>query len=86
MSEVHLYRHEDTALSLEETFTASRTVHLHPKHGLSTKQFPVSAYDGSSKNLKDLKRTSRERDPMGSLKYPNRATLYLLYTSLCMES
>ena len=25
------------------------------KHGLSTKQFPVSAYVGSSKNLKDLK-------------------------------
>ena len=26
------------------------------KHGLSTEQFPVSAYVGSSKNLKDLKR------------------------------
>ena len=25
------------------------------KHGLSTEQFPVSAYVGSSKNLKDLK-------------------------------
>ena len=25
------------------------------KHGLSTQQFPVSAYVGSSKNLKDLK-------------------------------
>ena len=25
------------------------------KHGLSTEQFPVSAYAGSSKNLKDLK-------------------------------
>ena len=25
------------------------------KHGLSTEQFPVSAYLGSSKNLKDLK-------------------------------
>jgi len=25
------------------------------KHGLSTKQFPGSAYVGSSKNLKDLK-------------------------------
>ena len=24
------------------------------KHGLSTEQFPVSAYGGSSKNLKDL--------------------------------
>jgi len=28
------------------------------KHGLSTEQFPVSAYIGCSKNLKDLK----ERD------------------------
>ena len=25
------------------------------KHGLSTEQFPVSAYPGSSKNLKNLK-------------------------------
>ena len=25
------------------------------KHGFSTEQFPVSAYVGSSKNLKDLK-------------------------------
>jgi len=31
------------------------------KHGLSTEQFPVSAYVGSSKNLKDLKRRSNSR-------------------------
>ena len=29
--------------------------HTERKHGLSTEQFPVSAYVGSSKNLKDLK-------------------------------
>ena len=29
------------------------------KHGLSTEQFPVCAYVGSSKNLKDLKELSR---------------------------
>jgi len=29
------------------------------KHGLSTEQFPVSAYTGSSKNLKDLKERAR---------------------------
>ena len=28
------------------------------KHGLSTEQFPVSAYVGSFKNLKDLKHTA----------------------------
>ena len=28
----------------------------------------------------------RARAHLGSLKHPNRATLYLLYTSLCMES
>jgi len=28
------------------------------KHGLSTEQFPVSAYVGISKNLKDLKRVT----------------------------
>ena len=33
------------------------------KHGLSTEQFPVSAYVGSSKNLKDLKDDpKRERE------------------------
>ena len=32
-----------------------RTDFLLPPHGLSTEQFPVSAYAGSSKNLKDLK-------------------------------
>ena len=30
------------------------------KHGLSTEQFPVSAYIGSSKNLKDLKAVHQE--------------------------
>ena len=30
-------------------------------HGLSTEQFPVSAYVGSSKNLKDLKDAHRPR-------------------------
>ena len=29
------------------------------KHGLSTEQFPVSAYVGSSKNLKNLKDAER---------------------------
>jgi len=31
------------------------------KHGFSTEQFPVSAYVGSSKNLKDLKDPRRAR-------------------------
>jgi len=32
------------------------------RHGLSTEQFPVSAYVGSSKNLNDLKDPSRLQD------------------------
>ena len=32
------------------------------KHGLSTKQFPVAAYVGSSKNLKDLKHLADARE------------------------
>ena len=35
------------------------------KHGLSTEQFPVSAYAGSWKNLKDLKDPSRTRSSRG---------------------
>ena len=35
------------------------------KHGLSTERFPVSAYGGSSKNLKDLKRRNRNGRPGG---------------------
>ena len=39
--------------------TLTGGIHCQPsqrrKHGLSTEQFPVSAYVGSSKNLKDLK-------------------------------
>ena len=32
------------------------------KHGLSTEQYPVSAYVGSSKNLKDLKIATRKQN------------------------
>ena len=34
---------------------ATGRVAIERKHGLSTEQVPVSAYVGSSKNLKDLK-------------------------------
>jgi hypothetical protein len=37
------------------------------KHGLSTEQFPVSAYVGSSKNLKDLKVWTRSESKMLSV-------------------
>ena len=36
------------------------------KHGLSTEQFPVSAYVGSSKNLKGLKGAVSDPDVLGS--------------------
>ena len=55
-----------------QTFTTTTTAAMHTllprlclsrderKHGLSSEQFSVSAYGGSSKNLKDLKDLSRE--------------------------
>jgi len=42
------------------------------KHGLSTEQFPVSAYVGSSKNLKDLK---DRPSSTGVPRYPCRGDL-----------
>jgi len=55
----------------------------------------MSAYVGSSKNLNELKDQKHLRDlgsvcvraraHLGSLKHPRRATLHLLYTSLCTE-
>ena len=36
------------------------------KHGLSTEQFPVSAYAGNSKNLKDLKDQDQDEPASGS--------------------
>jgi len=51
------------------------------KHGLSTEQFPVSVYVGSSKNLKDLKvaglvcsiLSATPLDPLQPLSPPGRA-------------
>ena len=36
--------------------------------------------------IKAWVRCVRERNSLDELNHPNRATLYLLYTSLCMES
>ena len=44
--------HRDVSAALRGRATPRSS---HGSHGLSTEQFPVSAYAGSSKNLKDLK-------------------------------
>ena len=45
------------------------------KHGLFTEQFPVSAYVGSSKNLKDLKENCSNCWEMDTTLDSNRASL-----------
>jgi hypothetical protein len=56
------------------------------KHGLSTKQVPVSAYVGSSKNLQDLNGPSTEQVPVsayvGSSKNLKDLNVSVLYVSV----
>ena len=46
------------------------------KHGLSTEQFPVSAYAGNSKNLKDLNGSVGGHEPRGRARH--RAVVQLI--------
>ena len=64
MSEVPLYRLPEKGRA--DAACAGRGMYRGGKHGLSTEQFPVSAYVGSSKNLKDLKDLAHKKSPHSS--------------------